>query len=262
MRVRLLVEDVATPDRRVIKAGAAEFPPVLRVSSSADVNAHTAGLLLNLRREGSFVLGDYDHDLPAGQCITVAANDWEGTLEDGDMVFSRFPVRGAVLTPIDDWPWPTFPPFDGSAGVKCRNHPDVDATHTAAMPSADKQPDGSYQDTVPLCAECAPRIAKLGWATTSFAHVAPSALDLGPVPPLDQILGDPAAMLESVHGIVEASMSGLAGLIRPRMVARFRAVLERNERLVVQSPEALDHLAGELVDEIMPPGMFGGSGGE
>lgn len=50
--------------------------------------------------------------------------------------------------------------------MNCRNHPDVEATYTAAMPTADKQPDGSYEDTVPMCADCADRTATIGFTVT------------------------------------------------------------------------------------------------
>lgn len=51
--------------------------------------------------------------------------------------------------------------------MKCRNHPEIDAVRTAQMPSADKQPDGSYTEHVPLCEPCADRVAKLGFARQS-----------------------------------------------------------------------------------------------
>lgn len=264
MRVRLLVEDAPTTDKRVIKAGAAEFPTVLRVASSGGLTAQTAGLLLNVRREGSFVLGDYDHDLPPGKCITVAANDYEGTLEDGEMVFARYPVRGATLTPIDDWPWPSFAPFEppeqlptvdrpstlaAGAVVNCRNHPGIAATHKAAMPSPSRRTDGSYQDDVPLCAECAPRIERLGWAIVPLASTFPT-------------LANPAELLASMQGLAEAALSGLAGIVRPHMLAEIRAVLEQNEGIVDQRPEALDHLANALADLVMPTGLFDGPDGD
>ncbi|MEX5637439.1 hypothetical protein [Parafrankia sp. FMc2] len=48
-------------------------------------------------------------------------------------------------------------------GPACRNHPTSPATHTAVMPAQAKQPDGSYDEHVPLCPTCAVRIGTIGF---------------------------------------------------------------------------------------------------
>lgn len=50
--------------------------------------------------------------------------------------------------------------------MKCTNHADREATHTAAMKVATKQPDGSYSTDMPLCSDCAPRIELIGFKIT------------------------------------------------------------------------------------------------
>ena len=46
---------------------------------------------------------------------------------------------------------------------RCVNHPEATATRTARMPTGQKQPDGSYTEHVPLCQDCAERIAAIGF---------------------------------------------------------------------------------------------------
>jgi hypothetical protein len=42
--------------------------------------------------------------------------------------------------------------------MKCQNHPDLEATHTAEMPCATRP----YREHVPLCTPCADRITAIG----------------------------------------------------------------------------------------------------
>lgn len=142
--------------------------------------------------------------------------------------------------------------------MKCRNHPDRMATHTAQMPTGQRQPDGSYTDTVPFCAECAPRIQTLGWTIVSLdAPLVPTPVAAPP---------DMTAMMESLTGLMESAAMGVRAVLLPVFIATIRSVLERNETLVDQRDEALAHLSEAIADELLPTGspdgplggLFGG----
>jgi len=62
--------------------------------------------------------------------------------------------------------------------------------------------------------------------------------------------------MENMMGIVQAAMSGLMVHIRPMVAGKIRAVLERNESIVYQTPAALDHLTQELLDAVFPEHGF------
>lgn len=54
------------------------------------------------------------------------------------------------------------------------------------------------------------------------------------------------------------AMLGMVGdMAKPRARSSLRAVLERNETIVDQRPEAIDHLLNELIDAIYPKEIFG-----
>lgn len=64
--------------------------------------------------------------------------------------------------------------------MTCRNHPDVEATHTAKMPAAVKQPDGTYLE-IPLCEPCARNVHRLApaWPITPPLDAAPGVGEPG-----------------------------------------------------------------------------------
>lgn len=70
---------------------------------------------------------------------------------------------------------------------------------------------------------------------------------------------EPLSPEEQLQAVLSAGMGNmldmLAPLVRQEFSARLRQVLERNESIVSQYPEALDHLTKELVDAIIPENL-------
>jgi hypothetical protein len=62
---------------------------------------------------------------------------------------------------------------------------------------------------------------------------------------------DPAeTMMATMRASVEAMMSTVRDAVRPLFAVKVREILERNEGIVDQRTEVLEHLTNEIVDAI------------
>lgn len=58
--------------------------------------------------------------------------------------------------------------------------------------------------------------------------------------------------LQAMLDVAEAAIGGMMVHMRPLVLTKIRDVLERNESIVSQTPEALDHLTNEIADTLFP----------
>ncbi|OHV46628.1 hypothetical protein BBK14_01915 [Parafrankia soli] len=84
-----------------------------------------------------------------------------GRRQDAARLIQLIRIRARRLAPY----W--APAGSDSAPPACKNHPTMPATHTALMPAQAKQPDGTYDESVPFCATCAVRIGAIGFPVTA-----------------------------------------------------------------------------------------------
>jgi hypothetical protein len=101
-------EGQTSRDGRSVAANACTWEDVIPVIGyDEDEHQQVHGMVDNIRREGSLILGDCSIDLPAGACLTVGGNVGDEVIvaDDGTWVALKFEIKYANVSHQEEYPW-------------------------------------------------------------------------------------------------------------------------------------------------------------
>ncbi len=106
--IELMREGVPSGDGRTVAAGAVTWPDVIPILGFDDAGtSEIHGQVTNIRREGRYIFGDVEIEIPAGACLTVGGKVGDDVVEvgDGTILALKFEMQYATVSDGDDYPW-------------------------------------------------------------------------------------------------------------------------------------------------------------